>query len=91
MPSATPIITERFIRDLSRVYSERVLRGVESLLATLHAAPDIGSHLLPESIRQEFGDNVRKMIVAPFDLIYEYDPAARTVTALALIHAKTAW
>ena len=62
--------SERFANDLSAVTSERVKKLVMESLDNIELFGEYGSFLLPDSIRQEFGEGVRKVVVGPFDLIY---------------------
>lgn len=47
--------------------------------------PEIGSKNLPLSIKEEFGDAVRKVAVSPFDLIYEFKEEENAVFVYALV------
>ena len=52
---------------------------------------EFGSSNIPQSIREQFGDGVRKVAVNPFDLIYTYYPEQDLVHIEALIHQRAVW
>lgn len=52
--------------------------------------PESGSRSLPATIVDEFGLHVRKCVVGPFDVIYEYDPANETVMLHGLVSQRQA-
>ena len=83
--------SERYFEDLEQVYSQRVEGKIRKIVDLLSYTPEIGSKLLPKSIREEFGEDVLKFVVDPFDLIYRYDKQRGEVRLLALIHQARAW
>ena len=48
-----------------------------------------GSPLLPRSVKERFGDGVRKVVVRPFELIYTHYPEQDLVRVEALVHARS--
>ena len=85
------LYSDRFASDLAGVTSTKIERKIFDILDAVEAAGDIGSKAVPESIRSEFGEGVRKLAVNPFDLVYTYD-AERDITFIeALIHQRAAW
>ena len=48
--------------------------------------PDLGSANVPKSIRQEYGNSIRKLVVSPFDIVYAYDQDAPEKLSLGLSH-----
>ena len=50
--------------------------------------PRIGTPEIAPSISEEFGEDVMRVVVKPFDLIYEYDEATDTVYLYGLIHNR---
>ena len=78
-------LTERFVEDASSIRSERLLSHVYTALRNLESFPQMGSTDVPQSIVQEFGEGVRKYVVAPFDLVYEYDDASDIVYVYGLV------
>ena len=78
-------LTERFIDDASRIWSDRVLDHVRRVIGNLESFSNMGSMDVPTSIAKEFGGGVRKCVVAPFDLVYEYDEQADIVYVYGLV------
>ena len=85
------LFSKRFVHDLTRVTSDRVEKNVFHALDNIEALPEIGSRLVPDSIRLEFGEGVRKYYVDPFDLIYTISNDKTTIYIEALIYARAAW
>jgi plasmid stabilization system protein ParE len=88
---ATVLATDRFIDDAQVIYSERLLNELECTLSRLEVLPQIGSRILAESIVEEFGEEVFKLLLGPFAIIYRYDEKSSIVWLLALIHQRRIW
>ena len=82
--------SERFADDLSRVEIAKLERRILESLKNIERFGDIGSGLVPKSIKRDFGDRVRKIAENPFDLVYTYDPESDTAYIEALVHQRTA-
>ena len=80
--------SERFANDLASVTSERVEKLVMESLDNIELFGEYGSFLLPESIRLEFGEGVRKVVVGPFDLIYTWCPEKDVARIEALVSQR---
>ena len=78
-------LTERFVDDASGIRSDRVLEHVHGVVRNLERFPQMGSTDVPRSIAREFGDDVRKYVVAPFDLVYEYNKDSDVVYVYGLV------
>lgn len=78
-------LTERFVNDASDIRTDRVLDYVYRALRNLESFPQMGSTDVPRSIVREFGEGVRKYVVAPFDLIYEYNESSDVVLVYGLV------
>lgn len=85
------LYSDRFASDLACVTSAKIERKIFDILDAIEAAGDIGSKAVPESIHSEFGTDVRKLAVNPFDLVYTYDAERDIAFIEALIHQRTAW
>ena len=85
------LYSDRFASDLAGVTSTKIERKIFDILDAVEAAGDIGSKAVPESIRSEFGADVRKLAVNPFDLVYTYDAEHDIAFIEALIHQRAAW
>lgn len=87
---AEVLFTEGFLEDMAQVERADKRREIMRVLALLPHTPEIGSRALPPSIRASYGDTVRKLVIAPFDVIYEYHGDKDEVHVLALIHQRQA-
>lgn len=83
--------SERFVDDLSLVTSRKLEARILADLDNIEAFGEFGSTSIPESIKEKFGAEVRKVAVTPFDLIYSYYPEQGLARVEALIHQATAW
>ena len=86
---ASIVATQHFVEDLAEVWSERIVQNVERAVHAIATFPRIGSSEIAPSISEEFGENVMKVSVKPFDLIYEYDEATDTVYLYGLIQSRS--
>ena len=82
------VISEEFVEATAEVYSDRVFNDLFRLAEMLETLPELGSTDLPAAIRKRFGEDCRKIVVAPFDMLYRYDEKADTVYVAALIHQR---
>lgn len=80
------VVFDGFIDARNDVRSERIRWNVDAMLMTIEQMPGVGSSLLPDSIVAEFGANVRKAVVSPFEILYEYDEATDTAYVYALLY-----
>ncbi|WP_419598867.1 hypothetical protein [Sutterella wadsworthensis] len=60
---------ERFADDLAAVTSPKVENRILENLDNIERFGGVGSSLVPRSIKEEFGGDVRKVAVNPFDLV----------------------
>lgn len=84
------IYTDGFLDDAAGIWSDRVRNRLGRMLAAIEVFPEIGSTDAPLSIRAQYGSNIRKAIVDPFDLVYEFDPEADCVIVYGLIPFREA-
>lgn len=84
------VFTEGFMADAAIVEREEKLDEILDTIALLEDAPEIGSAILPASIRRRYGPQARKLVVRPFDIIYDYLPQDDAVVILTLIHQRGA-
>ena len=84
------VLTERFVDDASDIWSDRVLDRTLRTVRTLENFPLIGSTDIPPSVIREFGTNVCKCVIAPFDVTYEYDEQNDVVYVYGLIPCSQA-
>ena len=84
------VYTDGFLDDAAAIWSDRVQGRLERMLSAIEAFPEIGSPDIPASIRAVYGIGVRKAVVEPFDLIYEYHPDTDTVIVYGLVPLRAA-
>ena len=84
------LFSERFADDLSQVETAKLEQRILKNLRNIESFGDIGSGLVPKSVKRDFGDRVRKIAVNPFDLVYTYDPESDTAYIEALVHQRAA-
>ena len=82
------VFSERFADDLAHITSAKVEASIMTALDSIEAFADFGSRNIPDSIREKFGDGVRKVVVSPFDLVYTI--VGDEVHVETLIHQRAA-
>ena len=82
--------SERFAEDLARVTTAKVEARVYAALDNVEAFGEFGSRVVPDSIRRDFGEGVRKVVVGPFDLVYTYYPDDGLARVEALVYQRAA-
>lgn len=81
---------ERFADDLSSVTSPKAENRILEYLNNIERFGEFGSSMVPASIKEEFGEGVRKVAVNPFDLVYTLYPEQDLVRVEALVHQRAA-
>ncbi len=81
--------SERFAEDLAKVTSAKVEAQIFTDLDNIERFGEFGSRIIPQSIKDEFGEGVRKVAVNPFDIIYTFYSDRDLVRIEALIHQRT--
>lgn len=85
------VYTASFLEDMLSVELESKEEEIFSLCDLLAENPGLGSANLPLSIRQRYGEQVRKLVASPFDVVYEHDTMSDTVFLLGLVHQRASW
>ena len=80
--------SEQFLRDSEQIYSRKIAKELREAIALIEAVPAIGSKIVRQSLKYEFGEDIYKWIVGPFDLIYTFDESHGIVQLHALIAQK---
>lgn len=80
--------TNRFIEEALQIYSPKVQKELDSMLETLQVLPEIGSRIVADSVKREFGDDVYKCLIGPFAMIYRYNKEENLVKIIALLHQR---
>ncbi len=81
--------SERFAEDLAKVTLAKVEAQILTDFDNIEHFGEFGSRIIPQSIKDEFGEGVRKVAVNPFDIIYTFYPDRDLVRIEALIHQRT--
>lgn len=83
------IYANRFIDDVARIYSERVLAMLDRRLESIESFPAMGNPCVRASLVERFGPNLRTFPVPPFAIVYRYDEGCDRLEFLALPYDKT--
>ncbi len=81
--------SERFANDLSKVESPRVFSEILAALDSIERFGAFGSANMPASIQKEYGSQVRRIPVYPFDLIYTFYSEENLCRVEALVHQRS--
>ncbi len=82
--------SEGFIEDMLQVLLPSKREEIFDRISLLEHVPEIGSRIVSDVVRLRFGDEVRKLVVNPFDVVYQYYPELDLVYVLGLIHQRDA-
>ena len=85
---ATLIVSDAFIDDLATIQSERLYRTIVRLVSYLQTMPEMGSPQVSDAARRLFGNGVRKLVAAPFDILYLNDAEHDEVHVDGLVHHR---
>ena len=77
-------LTDEFIDGLARVWSPRIRDHIRGLIALLPTNPQLGSPRVRRSLKERYGDNLRKLTVSTFVIIYRFD--GEFIDILALVY-----
>ena len=83
------IVYEGFIEARSKVWSERLGKNIDEMLRTIELMPGVGSSIVPDSVREVFGNNILRAVVSPFEIVCEYDKDADTAFVYDLLYAPS--
>ena len=82
-PEAYPMrIAEEFWQSLAAIWSERLLAHIREVLETLQRFPLVGSANVRQSLVDLYGQNLRKLPVSTFVIIYRFENGVIDVLAL---------
>lgn len=71
MPNAYELrLTDEFVKSLAGIYSTKVLSEIRNILEILTAAPEIGSRNVRPALCEQFGNDIRKIPVSRFVIVY---------------------
>lgn len=80
------IVYRGFIEARATVWSDRVGENIDSMLRTIEEMPGVGSSIVPEAVIRVFGPNIRRAVVSPFEIIYEYNQEEDIVYVYDLLY-----
>lgn len=83
------VVYEGFIQARAEIRSECLAHNVDSMLRTIEHMPGVGSPLIPSFAQVACGPNVRKAVVSPFEIIYEYERESDTAYVYALLYCPS--
>ena len=83
------VFDEEFLREWSDVSSHRTSQRIDDMLELIAAFPGVGSSIMPKSVRLAYGSNVLKVLVNPYQIIYEYDTINDIVYVYGLLYSPS--
>lgn len=87
---AEVVVSEGFVEDMVQVRLESKRDEIWYAVSLLEYAPEMGSKILPASVKRRFGETARKVVVDPFDVIYRYYSERDMVYIVGLVHQRAA-
>lgn len=85
------IYTEGFIADIAQIRFESKRNEIKRHVDLLSGFPELGASTLPRPLVEQHGTTVRKLVVSPFLIVYEYREEEDVVYLLGLIYQRSAW
>lgn len=82
--------TRDFADGLKGITSLKVEHDLRKTVEALGQFPELGSGNVPNSIKQLYGNNIRKINVGPFLLVYHYSKEEDAISLYGLIHNRMA-
>lgn len=80
-------ISDEFVYALSGIYSERLLDHIRSILELLADNPHLGSRNVRQCLVDRYGENLRKIPVSTFVIVYRISD--EHVDVLALVYGPS--
>lgn len=84
------LFAERFFEDMDLVELPSKQDEILNTISLLSSVPEMGSRRVPASIIDEFGPQVRKLVVKPFLVVYEIDSENQALRIHGLVHQRQA-
>ena len=78
----------QFLQDAEQIYSPKVANELRNAISLFEIIPTIGSKIVRQSLKEEFGEDIYKWVVGPFDLIYTFNEDLQTIQLHALLPQK---
>ena len=83
------VFDEEFLRQWADVPSKRMSDQIDHILQLISAMPGVGSSIVADSVRVAYGQNVLKMLVGPYQIIFEFDRSKDTVYVYGLLYSPS--
>lgn len=83
------VFDEEFLQQWADVPSQRTTDHIDRILQLISVMPGVGSSLVADSVRVAYGQNVLKMLVGPYQIIYEFDRSKDTVYVYGLLYSPS--
>ena len=80
--------SDQFLQDAEQIYSPKVADELRNAISLFEIIPTIGSKIVRQSLKEEFGEDIYKWVVGPFDLIYTFNEDLQTIQLHALLPQK---
>ena len=80
--------SDQFLQDAEQFYSPKVADELRNAISLFEIIPTIGSKIVRKSLKEEFGEDIYKWVVGPFDLIYTFNEDLQTIQLHALLPQK---
>ena len=87
---AEVLYADSFFDEMAQVETKRVRDNIMDATDLLAVIPEMGSTNLPASIVEKYGDDVRKLVVSPFLVLYKLLDDDR-VRVLGVMHNRAAY
>lgn len=82
------VYTENFIEGMLSVQLESKREEIFAAVELLASNPEIGSRIIRPVIEKQFGKDIHKLVVHPFDVFYRYVPGKDIVIVEGLLHQR---
>ena len=78
-------VSDDYVTRRNEIGSDRMRKRLDDALVSLWRFPRLGSKVVSRQVRRRYGKGVRKVTVAPYQIIYSYDAASDTVFVYNLL------
>lgn len=85
------VFAEEFIAGLANIGSEHLRDRIIAFVSNLERMPEMGPLDVRPTIQARFGNEVRKLVVSPFDVFYLYLPDEDEVHVDVVLHQRQIW
>ncbi len=82
------LYTEQFVSDMAQIDLASKREQVLDACDRLASFPLMGTADMPLSLLREYGRGIRKLVVRPFTVVYEYVEETDEVHVLGLVYGR---